>query len=367
MKKIIAILLSLVLVMGFCSVSVSAETNYCDLFRKSIDDLYWDMRTFQSSDVAEGESFQTDVMIRYVYGKTARDYRQPDATYIIPADVFESMAQKCFAVVDINALRNYEIWETVGGVRQKRRCYDSQKNAYVFGEIYTVATTVFKVVRGYLKDENKYTVYMDFCKGTEMDLPEDAVEGKDYAIFYTTTKMPIEYTLRCVVETDGEIVRFHSWQKVTPQVIEGLTVPPARPSSNPSDQPPLCGWVQVISPAPTTSSQPTTETPVVSTPQTGATSSETTASQTTVSEVTSSEVPSSQEEVPMEKVEETVSENENEALTTGGEKNEDNDKGGNLVLWIVLAVGIVLVIGGGVAGVFFFLKKKENATEEEQE
>lgn len=65
-------------------------------------------------------------------------------------------------------------------------------------------------------------------------------------------------------------------------------------------------------------------------------------------------------------VAETFEETDNEVLTTGGEKNEDNDKGGNLVLWIVLAVGIVLVIGGGVAGVFF-LKKKENAAAEEQE
>ena len=66
-------------------------------------------------------------------------------------------------------------------------------------------------------------------------------------------------------------------------------------------------------------------------------------------------------------VAETFEETDNEVLTTGGEKNEDNDKGGNLVLWIVLAVACVAVIGGGVAGVFFFLKKKENAAAEEQE
>ena len=362
MKKFVAVLLCLVLVFGLGATTVSAETNYCRLFFADISDLYWDMRTFQSPDVAEGESFRTEVIIRHVFGQTVCSDPNPDAKHIIPADVFELVAQKCFAVVDINALRNYEFWETVDGVRQKRRYYDAQQNAYVFDQIYTMATTVFKVMRGYSKDGNKYTVYMDFCRDFLENVSDDAVEGRDYAI-YNGGKFSIEYTLKCVVETDGEIVKYHSWQKVTPQVIEGLTVPPSNFLSVPIT--PNRPW-QGACIAPTTSSQPTTETPVVSTPQTGATSSETTASQTTVSEVTSSEVTSSQEEVPMEKVEETVSENENEALTTGGE-NEKEPKGNNLVLWIVLAVACVAVIGGGVAGVFFFLKKKENAIAEEQE
>lgn len=302
MKKLLSVVICAVLVCGLCLTSVSAATNYCDTFQSSIRLLRWSMECNGAGDVAEGASFPTDVIIEYIRDKTANDYFDHETFCAeIPASVFEAKAKKCFAIVNIDSLRTFE-YEYWGGDPDKKRPYNPEKNAYVFMSGGLGDSTTY-VVRGYVKNGSKYTVYSHFVDLAGDDMPSSAVENKDY-IVVDDNKCKIMHTLKTIVETDGNDVKFHSWQKVTsfPELSALIT-----PSTKVQDETPV-------------QSKPATSS-TQSKPSSGTQSKPTTSStQSTVSSQVSSTA-SSEEETSSKEEKTLVTFGENESAKIEAEKN----------------------------------------------
>lgn len=285
MKKLLSVLVCIVMIFGvFAGVTASAETNYCSLFERNIQALRWAVELNGGQEVAEGQSFSAEVIIDYIRDKTAYDYYDDD-TYsaVIPASVFEGKAKKCFAIVDINALRTFE-YDYMEDGDEGKKPYNAEKDAYIFMMGGLGDSTTY-VIRGYVKSGSKYTVYSHFVDLAGDEVPAGAKEGKDYVVV-DGNKCAIIHSLKNVVETDGTDVKFHSWQRTAtfPELSALIT-----PSTKIEDKP-------VASESkPTSNTQ--TSTPSTSKPTSSKTESAVTSS--AVSTTSSEDTASNEEEKPL--------------------------------------------------------------------
>ncbi len=292
MKKLLSVLICIVMIFGvFACMTASAETNYCELFDRNVKALRWAVELNGGQEVAEGQGFSAKVIIDYIRDKTANAYYD-DETYsaVIPASVFEAKAKKCFAIVDINALRSFE-YEYMEDGEEGKRPYNAEKDAYIFMMGGLGDSTTY-VIRGYVRNGSKYTVYSHFVDLACDEVPANAVEGKDYVVV-DGNKCAIMHSLKNVVETDGTDVKFHSWQRTDsfPELSALVT-----PSTKFDDKP-----ASSSSSKPSSSTQ--TSTPSTSKPTSSKTESAVTSS--AVSTTSSEDTSSVEEEKPLTVVAET--------------------------------------------------------------
>ncbi len=230
MKKLVSLILCVIMVCCVGTYFAQADTNYCKLFEDNINILRWGMNG--STDVAEGASFPLSTIFDNLEMKLANDYYKEGEDFVnIPAEVFEEKAKKCFAVIDVNAMRAYEedFYNQETDSTDKRKIYDEAQNVYVFPAAVGFGDPPSRyVVMGYVESGGKYTIYSYFIDPSEADETLTGIEGKDYTI-YEGQKCKIHHTIKNVVETDGNDVKFHSWEKISavPEV-EGLITPPAQ-------------------------------------------------------------------------------------------------------------------------------------------
>ena len=229
MKKIVSLILCFILVCGVGTYFAQADTNYCKLFEDNINILRWGMNG--NADVAEGASFPLSTIFDNLEMKLANDYYKEGEDFVnIPADVFEEKAKKCFAVIDVDAIRAYEedFYNQETDSTDKRKIYDEAQNVYVFPAAGGFGDPSRYVVKGYVENGGKYTVYSYFIDPSEADETLIGDEGKDYFV-YEGQKCKIDHTIKNVVETDGTDVKFHSWEKIsTVPEVEGLITPPTQ-------------------------------------------------------------------------------------------------------------------------------------------
>lgn len=203
MRKIIALILSLILLCSVFAVSASAATNYCEDFNGAINMLRW---WIEGNEVKQGENFPVYTVIqRTLFSIDENKYAiEKNGDYVlkieVPAADFEGVAAKHFAkfsTADLHADKSY----------------DEAKNAYIFDIGGGMGDPSHYCVYGYT-GTNQYTVYSAFVQGEEpLDTaPADKIEGKDYIRegdnFYI-----VYHWLKTVVEKGNE-VKFHSWEKV---------------------------------------------------------------------------------------------------------------------------------------------------------
>lgn len=203
MKKIIALILSLILLCSIFAVSASAATNYCEDFNGAISMLRW---WIEGNEVKQGENFPVYTVIqRTLFSIDENKYAiEKNGDYVlkieVPAADFEGVAAKHFAKFSTADLHADE-------------SYDEAKNAYIFDIGGGMGDSSHYCVYGYT-GTSKYTVYSAFVQGEEpLDTaPADKIEGKDYIRegdnFYI-----VYHWLKTVVEK-GDEVKFHSWEKV---------------------------------------------------------------------------------------------------------------------------------------------------------
>lgn len=203
MKKIIALILSLILLCGIFTVSASAATNYCEDFNGAINMLRW---WIEGNEVKQGENFPVYTVIqRTLFSIDENKYAiEKNGDYVlkiqVPAADFEGVAAKHFAKFSTADLHADE-------------SYDEAKNAYIFDIGGGMGDPSHYCVYGYT-GTNQYTVYSAFVQGEEpLDFaPAGKTEGKDYIRegdnFYI-----VYHWLKTVVEKGNEI-KFHSWEKV---------------------------------------------------------------------------------------------------------------------------------------------------------
>ncbi len=265
MKKLVSLILCVIMVCCVGTYFAQADTNYCKLFEDNINILRWGMNG--SADVAEGASFPMATIFDNLEMKLAFDYYKEGEDFVnIPADVFEEKAKKCFAVVDVNAMRAYEedFYNQETDSTDKRKIYDEAQNVYVFPAAGGFGDPSRYVVMGYVESNGKYTVYSYFIDPSEADDTLTGEEGKDYFV-YEGQKCKIDHTIKNVVETDGTDVKFHSWEKISavPEV-DGMITPPAQSdgkdpddtSSNPDTSKPSDSSKPEDSSKPSNSSNP---------------------------------------------------------------------------------------------------------------
>lgn len=282
MKKLLSMILCVILLCSVFVTSVSAATNYCDLFQSHVRSLRWSLELNGYNSVAEGQEFPTIVMMDYIKMKIMDDYVDETHEYSrIPASVFETKVKKCFAVVDVNKLRSFEedFWNVEIDGMDKRKIYDEATNTYVFIAAGGVGDSATYAISGYIKKGSKYTVYSHFIDLSEEGEEVTGVEGKDYFV-YEGQKYKIYHSLKNVVETDGTDVKFHSWQQVSSVPSASEMITPSTKVEDPVTSTPSSN-TQSSKP---TESKPTASTPATSKPEENtATSSETTTSSDTTS------------------------------------------------------------------------------------
>jgi len=203
MKKIIALILSLILLCGIFAVSASAATNYCEEFNTAVKMLCW---WIEGNEVKEGEDFPVYAVIqRTLFSIDENKYAiEKNGDYVlktqVPAADFEGVAAKHFAKFSTADLHADE-------------SYDEAKNAYIFDMGSGRGSLFYYCVYGYT-GTNKYTVYSAFIDGSKRldSAPAGKTEGKDYIREGDKFYLVIHW-LKTVVEK-GDEVKFHSWEKV---------------------------------------------------------------------------------------------------------------------------------------------------------
>lgn len=223
MKKLLCVTLSLLLLMSFVFLPrASAVENPFALFDSAINALRWYSPFW---DVAVGEPFPLVSIMPYMkqlmctdeYGKDliAEEGYSYYAYYAIPADVFESAAMDCFAIVDLEAMRHYTsfFWDYANdtGIDNFQN-YQPDQHAYLFSSNGGMGDPSWYEVLGYTEDAGLYTVYSRFVS-LLWDAPA-GVEGVDY-IRIGEEYYAIEHYLRTVIAISNGRAQFHSWQELT--------------------------------------------------------------------------------------------------------------------------------------------------------
>lgn len=233
MKKVLAVTLALLLLFGMAQgLGASAAINYCSIFEDAINALRW---YAPYRDIEEGENFPVSSIVNYTkqqllcdeYGEeliTEGDYTYY-ARYAIPADVFESAAMDFFAMVDVDALRNYTsfFWDQANmtGIDGFQN-YQEDRQVYLFGNTGGAGDPSFYQVLGYEKQNQRYTVYARFVSPLWGE-PE-GVEDQDYALI-DGDYYRIEHYLETVVSISDGRVQFHSWVETNAGPDKTLTQP----------------------------------------------------------------------------------------------------------------------------------------------
>ena len=171
MKKLLCIALSLLLLLAVVP-SATAQENHCALFEDAINRLRWNSPFW---DVAPGAPFPVASIMGYTrqhlcideYGEGLIEEEGYSyyATYAIPAEVFEAAAMDFFAVVDINALRNYTsfFWDYTNftGIDDFQN-YQPDRHVYLFSNNGGMGDPSWYEVLGYTQEDGFYTVYSRF-------------------------------------------------------------------------------------------------------------------------------------------------------------------------------------------------------------
>ena len=234
MKKIISLIICAVLICGISTYLVGAENNYCSLFENSINDLLISMDANEKPEVGEGKSFPLEVILNSIKRKIISNYEmEDDNKYYIPASDFEEMVKKNFAVVDIDALHNFE--SDYAG--QNIKIYDADREAYAFldNNVNQSNNNLFYVIKGYVADGDKYSVYGYIIN---LDKPNEEATEKTETVDYKGNKYIVVDKLKNIVETDGTDVKFHSWEKISNITnVDEMITPPKGQDNNTSSKP----------------------------------------------------------------------------------------------------------------------------------
>ncbi len=205
----------------------SEKVNYCALFENEID---W-MRLFLYNDVADGEAFPIDIIIRYCeyeFKYSDEYYVEGAYTVSIPADVIENFAKAKFAIVDIDAMRTYKSYIYNGTEWLETQNYDEEQNVYVFSLDGGWGSSETALVWGYTENgDNKYTVYSHIIDFGEDYTESTGINGVDYRVA-EGSRYEIVRTIKNVIETDGVNVKFHSWENVASTPAKDTLITPEK-------------------------------------------------------------------------------------------------------------------------------------------
>ena len=222
MKKLLCVVISVFLLLGvlLCP-HASAVENHCALFDEAINRLRWHAPYW---DVTPGISFPVASIMQYTrshfftdeYGDvqiTVGDYSF-FATYVVPAEEFEAAAQDFFAVVDVEALRNYTsfFWdyENDTGIDGFRH-YQPDREVYLFSAPGGMGDASWYEVLGYTVEDGLYTVYSRFV--SLLWDPPQGVEGEDY-IQIGEEYFAIEHYLKNIMAISNGRAQFYSWEEI---------------------------------------------------------------------------------------------------------------------------------------------------------
>lgn len=222
MKKLFCVFLAtLVLLSAAAFPRTYAQENHCALFEDAINLLRWHAPYW---DVTAGESFPLESIMQYTRAHFMTDeYGELEvtegeytffATYAVPAEEFEAAAQDFFALVDLEALRNYTsfFWdyENNTGIDGFRH-YQPERQVYLFSSMGGMGDPSWYEVMGYTEEDGLYTVYSRFVS-LIWDTPE-GVEGEDY-IKIGEELFAIEHYLKNVMAVSNGRAQFHSWEEL---------------------------------------------------------------------------------------------------------------------------------------------------------
>lgn len=233
MKKLFCITLSVLLVLSFAFLPrATAVENPFDLFDPAINTLRWHMVW----DVKPGEAFPLVSIMSYMkqqmcideYGKdliTEEDYSYY-SYYAIPADVFEAAAKDCFAIVDVEAMRNYTsfFWDYANdtGIDDFQN-YQPDQNVYLFSSNGGMGDPSWYEVIGYTEQDGLYTVYSRFVSLLWGEPTGE--EGVDY-ILIDGQPFEILHYLCTVIGISNSRAQFHSWEELHAMPDVDLITPP---------------------------------------------------------------------------------------------------------------------------------------------
>ena len=233
MKKLLCIVVSAILLLSvvWCP-NASAVENRCALFDVAINRLrwhapFWNVTTEESFPVASIVQYTREHFFTEAYGElkiTVGEYTF-FATYAVPAAEFETAAKNYFAVVNIDALRNYTsfFWdyENDTGIDGFQH-YQPDRDVYLFSAPGGMGDTSWYEILGYTEENGCYTVYSRFLS-LVLGQPK-GVEGEDYVQigedFYA-----VEHYLRNVMTISNGNARFHSWEEMDSMPDVDLTGP----------------------------------------------------------------------------------------------------------------------------------------------
>ncbi len=222
MKKLLSVLICacLLLSMTWCPCA-SAVEEPSDLFGDAINLLrwyapFWDVSPEESFPVASIMQYTRSHFLTDDYGDqqiTVGDYTF-FATYVVPAAEFEAAAQDFFAMVNVEALRNYTsfFWdyENDTGIDDFRH-YQPDRDVYLFSATGGMGDPSWYEVLGYTEDNGLYTVYSRFVSLIWGE-PE-GVEGEDY-IRIGEDYFEITHYLQNVMSVSNGRAQFHSWKEL---------------------------------------------------------------------------------------------------------------------------------------------------------
>lgn len=222
MKKLFCVFLAtLVLLSAAAFPRAFAQENHCALFETAINRLrwhapYWDVTVEERFPVASIMQYTRAHFMTDEYGElevTEGEYTF-FATYAVPAEEFEAAAQDFFALVDLEALRNYTsfFWdyENNTGIDGFQN-YQPEREVYLFSSMGGMGDPSWYEVLGYTEEDGLYTVYSRFVS-LIWDAPE-GVEGEDY-IKIGEEFFAIEHYLKNVMAISDGRAQFHSWEEI---------------------------------------------------------------------------------------------------------------------------------------------------------
>lgn len=238
MKKIIAVLISVILVFSLCSVAVGAtEDTKAEIFRDTFFQFSRAELFDCVGDVKLGEDFPADVVATYTTTMSWKSennpwleyvvYEEPDFEdpmvdyYVVPEEVFLAEAQKYFAVDEtlFDALKNESIYSFSQNAALK--CYNADDKTCIVKPSMGGGATE-SIYRGYTYsgEEGIYDVYsilVDYVLQLQSvegltewtDYYTERYEGSDDVCYYEVYKV-----IKSRVKYDGEVVKFLSYEEI---------------------------------------------------------------------------------------------------------------------------------------------------------
>lgn len=213
MKKLLCLCFCVLLLCCAMPVTTYAiAENHCEVFGRQVEDL-WDHIFWHQG------SFGVEVILEksvpYFESEYITEIRNPGTweqvkEYTMPEEALKAAINKKFHVEDMAAFRQ----DVEGRHPELYSTYNAADNTYCItvpmlggwgsAEVYALY--------GYTVDGDIYTVY-GYTADRAYEKPEDAIEGVDYVMVSGEPAL-IESIHKCVLEFDGENIRYYSWEDI---------------------------------------------------------------------------------------------------------------------------------------------------------